>query len=292
MLTRILFVLGLALCGIVVLTGAWPGPVATLAPDAGSTFVPKTVPMDPDIVGLGIDAQALLEKALAKLSEDEAAWLNTKIWQTGICGETTFVAEGTLQRGPNQCSRLELDVRVHDMRSHTTIVCDGHSVAHVHKFPDDKAKAEVVKLPGLSEATLAKDRAVREEMLIARGCGSPVVLLRPIHDFMTGATLQTGVLGDVSVVEIKGNIDPTKLPVFAAMNVTTLRAHVYLDAKTLWPRRVEWWGNDKGPHVRQLSVVEFRDPVVGVPLSEGECDEMFSYRPDGNEHVSGHVTEQ
>ena len=112
------------------------------------------------------------------------------------------------------------------------------------------------------------------------------MLLRSIRQHLTNATLQTGQLTGIDVIEIKGAIDPAKLPMFAAKNLTALRSHVYLDAKTLWPCRVEWWGSHNGSALRQLTAVEYRDPIVGVALSQEECERVFSYHPEGNEQVS------
>lgn len=285
MLTRLLFVGGLVLCGIVVLTGAWPGSFASNPPSTETNFVPKTVLIDVAIVGSDVDADSLLKKALAKLENDDAVWMNTKIRQTMQDGQVSFVAEGTLQRGPNQCARLELDVTTRGVRSHVTTVCDGQTIAQVHKLPGAKPSAEVLKLPALTEAMPPPIRAAREDVLTDKSCGGPIAVLRSIEQHLRGATLQTGLLGETPVIQLNGDIDPAKLPIFAALNLKSLHAHVYLDAGTLWPRRIEWWGADKGPK-RQLMAIEFRDPIVGVPLSHEECEQMFSYRPDGDEHVT------
>src|SRR5713226_2704982 len=108
--TRTLFLFTLALGAAIFLTGARTSPPTpcVLNPDAG--FVAQTVPLEPDIVGSGIDATQLLGKALEKISGPRTAGMNTKIRQTMTDADANFVAHGFLQRGPNHCARLEMDL--------------------------------------------------------------------------------------------------------------------------------------------------------------------------------------
>jgi len=51
---------------------------------------------------------------------------------------------------------------------------------------------------------------------------------------------------------------------------------LYLDPKTLWPHRVEWWGPDPPrPGEVALMQMELRDPVVNRPLSAERCAQEF-----------------
>ncbi len=238
MLTRLLFLLGLVLCGTVALTGAWPASFVPVGRDAEAAFVPKSVPLDADIIGSGIDARQLLEKALGKLATAEAAWLNTKIRQTVYDGDSRFVVEGFLQRGPNQCARMEMEVATNGARSRLVIVSDGAVLAHVQKHPGVKSPAAVEPLP-------ENDQAAREAFLVAKSCGGPAALLRPIYEHLRIGKLQTGLLDDHAVIQLKADLDPAKIPAFSAKNLAALAVCVYLDAKTLWPMRIEWSGADK-----------------------------------------------
>jgi hypothetical protein len=55
------------------------------------------------------------------------------------------------------------------------------------------------------------------------------------------------------------------------------QCRLVLDARTLWPHRIEWWGPAPGVagDVR-LSVLEFRQPVLHQPLPE----KIFAFTPD------------
>ncbi len=286
MLTRMLFLIGLVLCGIVALTGAWPASFSPSAHDADSTFVPKPMPLDANIVGSGIDARQLLEKALEKLGKEESVWLNTKIRQTVHNADSRFVAEGFLQRGPNQCARMELEINTNGVRSRLVIVSDGEMLAQVRKIHGAKSIAEVERLPAIPAASQAEAHAARETYLDGKSCGGPAALLRSIHQALRAGTLQTGLLRDQPVIHLRGDLDPDQVRAFAAMKLTGFSTSVYLDAKTLWPMRIEWWGAEHGKAPRRLTQIEFRDPIVGVPLTDEQCASMFSYAPDGNEQVT------
>jgi hypothetical protein len=58
------------------------------------------------------------------------------------------------------------------------------------------------------------------------------------------------------------------------------QCHLYLDAQTLWPGRVEWWG-PAAPGGGEVLVaqVEFRNPVVNRPLTAEVCARLFAFEP-------------
>jgi hypothetical protein len=286
MLTRMLFMIGLILCGIVALTGAWPARFSPLARNADSAFLPKIVPLDADIVGSGIDARQLLEKALQKLDAEEAAWLNTKIRQTVHNADSCFVAEGFLQRGPRQCARLELEIVSSGARSRFVVVSDGEILAQVQKTQASRSVAEVVRLPAIESEAAEKSQAVRAAFLDGKNCGGPAALLRPIHQHLKAGTLQTGLLHEHPVIHVKGDLDLGKFPAFADTNLTVFSVSVFLDARTLWPVCIEWWGANGTKAARPLAQIEFREPIIGVPITDDECASMFSYSPNGSEHVT------
>lgn len=286
MLTRMLFLVGLVLCGIVALTGAWPASLSPIARDADSAFVPKAVPLDAEIIGSGIDARQLLTKALAKLGDVKAAWLHTKIRQTVCNADTSIVAEGFLQRGPNQCVRMEMEVVRDGVHSRLVMVSDGEILAQVQKLPGGKPIAVVERLPAVTPEASEKSQAAREAFLDGKSCGGPAALLRPILQHLQAGKLQTGLYHDRPVIQLNADLDPSKILAYSAMKLAALSACVYLDAKTLWPVRIEWWGADNARTARPLANSEFHDPIIGLPLADEASAHMFSYRPDGTEQVS------
>ena len=147
MLTRMLLLTTLVTGSIVFLTGAWTGPASPNARNAESRFVPQSVPLDADIIGSGVDAEQLLEKAIEKLAPPRTEWLKTKIRQTMNDGKSNFVAEGFLQRGPNHSPRLELNITTGGKTGRLLVVSDGDVVAQVRQIPGAEPVVVVEKLP-------------------------------------------------------------------------------------------------------------------------------------------------
>jgi hypothetical protein len=282
MLSRLLFLLSLMLGSTVFLTGAWTGSFATSARSPKLLFVPGAVPLDADLIGSGLDARQLLQKALEKLAGQDAAWMKTKIRQTMADADSNFVAEGFLQRGPNHCAHLEMDVVRAGKRGRLLVVSDGEIVARVRKMPDALPVVVVERLPALAEDSQEKDAGVKEEFLARQCCGGPAPLLAPIHKHLRNARLRTGLLQDTPVIQIQGELSPDSAPVCIGAKNLPSRAHVYLDAQTLWPIRLEWWGVDRTNSPQVVLRVEFLEPSINRELSVAECMRMFSYRPDGD----------
>ncbi len=64
---------------------------------------------------------------------------------------------------------------------------------------------------------------------------------------------------------------PTSLP---------RQCHLYLDAHTYWPQRVEWWGPTVAKGGDRLQVqMEFRNPVFNRPLTADVCAQLFAFQP-------------
>jgi hypothetical protein len=58
------------------------------------------------------------------------------------------------------------------------------------------------------------------------------------------------------------------------------QCHLYLDAKSFCPRRVEWWGPTVTDGVdRLLAQMEFRQLVFNRPLPDAECARRFAFQP-------------
>lgn len=288
MLTRTLFFFALLGGGTVFLTGAWFGSFAPSAQNPESFFTPQNVPLDADIVGSGVDANQLLEKAMEKLAPARTGWLKTKIRQTMNDADSRFVAAGFLQRGPNHCARLEMDVITGQAHGRLVIVSDGELLAQVRKLPGREPAVVLEDLPAATEKTPALDPAAQEEYLVGKGCGGPRALLRQFRQHLRNGKLQTGLLHDKPVIRIKGDIDPATVPAFAPNKKRlTLIACTYLDATTLWPHRFEWREQSKVAAARPILQIDLHDFEIGRELSFAECTHVFSYQPGGNERVTG-----
>jgi hypothetical protein len=276
MLNKALIVLSVLLVGAFVFGITRPDLFAPAPKPAETDFRAQTVELDPDVRAAAINPKRLLEQALERLAPERTIWLKTKIRQTMIDVKTSFTAEGTLQRGPGNAARLEMDIVTNGTSSRLLLVSDGKVLAEVKTFPNR---------PPIEQFTALQIEGQKPPIpvdLNTHGCGGPVALLDQLRQRLHDAKLQTGLLHGVAVVQIKGDFNAEKLVAFANTSIPARSACVYLDAKTLWPIQFEWWGTEKDQSLRRLLQIEFPDPELNHELAAAECERLFSYRPQGN----------
>jgi hypothetical protein len=246
MLIRTALLFALLAVSTTILTGAWFGTAPPPPPSVPFGFSPQDVKLDKSLAGM--DAQTVLDLAIKRLDAD---WLRAKLRQSS----NQFVAEGFVQCGPNQCMRLEMEVQCKSSRGKWTLVSDGVVLAKVRNMPDAPDSIHVETLPSSPAERLA--------VLANQGGGGPLALLRSARSQLKDASLQTGILGQHAVIQIRGNAKSEPMS-------------IYLDARTLLPIRVE---------TSNLQI-EFAEFELGRELPAAECARVFSYHPTGNEQVT------
>ena len=269
-----------------VLTGAWlllAGHLDRLksaAPEtAAPTFVAQPLPADFRSAAEGVSAAELLAAATDRLAPEKQQWLRAGLWQRMVHPELTFEAEGTLQRGPRACARLDLRVRTGRKTGRRLVVSDGHVLACVQ---DGAAGKPDVKSYLLKSPEMNPEQRLRDE-----GAAGPHALLSELRGKLQELTLQPGVLAGRRVVRVKGTLpEATESPASASF------CYLYLDAGTLWPCRAEWWSAPAGRPVRLTLEIEFRDPELGRELSRDACVAAFSYDPVPPAPRGGHAKPQ
>ncbi|MSU77589.1 MAG: hypothetical protein EXS16_05770 [Gemmataceae bacterium] len=267
MTSRVFCVIALALGGTVFLTGAWPGPLARPSENAASTFVAQTISLDPSIVGDSVNAGELVSKSLATLCPSKVRWLKTQIRQTMQTPQSSFVAEGTLHRGPQYCARLEMTIGAGTI----LVVSDGRVAARVREIPGCQPKTDVDPLPGID--------AGKRDSLAGLGCDGPVAMLRKIQPHLVNATLATGMLSDEPVIRVKVTLpDKAQTPDLLAIGAPRY-CQVYLHANTLWPIRIEWLTVEMNQSTQTSLRVEFLEPSINRELDHATCERLFSYQP-------------
>jgi hypothetical protein len=102
-------------------------------------------------------------------------------------------------------------------------------------------------------------------------------LLKHLREGLREATMQSGLWQDLPVVRICGKWTPRDdTPKELRPPVQPRACHLFLDARTLWPVRIEWWGAER-PHAPALLLqMEFRDLTVNEPFTADECARLFS----------------
>lgn len=255
--------------GALALPGAWPTPPADPAAPAAPAFVAQPIPLDRAVVGTETTGAQLLDRVLAALAPGRVTWLRTKVWQKMIDAGAEFTAEGTLVRGPGGCARLDVAIRVGDGAGGRTLrVSDGHALAEVLHHDGAEPKVTAHLLPA--------GAAERDVFLRDHGCGGPIALVKGLRQRLREMRLETGLLWSRPAIRVRGKLDAAQAP----GETPAESACVYLDAQTLWPHRLEWWGQGGKDGPRLVLQMEFRDPELNRAPSLQECVRLFSYRPE------------
>jgi hypothetical protein len=257
---------------IVLLTGAWRGPAQQTAPLAAPSFLVQDVALNHDLIGPEATGVDLLARAIAQLAPARLTWLRTQVWQKMHDARTEFEAEGTLDLAPGQCVRLDLALRSSGGTGRLLIVSDGHALAQVLHL-NGAAPEPITELlpegPG--------DTPERLQFLETKGCGGPLPLLVGLRRHLQNIRLQTGVLAGHPAIQLKGELGAEVIAAALQTSTPARYAYLYLDARTLWPHRVEWWGTEPRPESSPIVALEFRTPELNQPRDLPECARLFSY---------------
>jgi len=254
-------------CLAILATGALPPQVPASSPTASDARQFQPLPFDQHENSTGLDAATLLNRSLAALTD--VRWLNVAIWQRLHDDDVGFESEARLQLGPEQCARLESEVRVGTARCRTLVVSDGHAAAEVQRVGDGKERVRGSYLPERTKS------AARERWLRDRGCSGPVPLLAELRAGVSNWRVDAGVRNGRSMMRLQGELDQSRLPAAAAQTSTARWCTLYLDAETLWPARIEW-RTSAAPGSLYLEM-EFREPTLNQALSPEECGRAFTY---------------
>jgi hypothetical protein len=263
---------------VLLVTGALDrpaAPAARLAPVAAA----------PDPAGT-----ALLERAVAELQPERVPWVEAAIWQKVVRKDFAYQAEGRYLAAPGR--RLRVDVRVRVGRTH----------GELHMIGDGRTHWETVQLEGgppavsrVEPARVLRDlpdahaAEVRAEYFPELSHSGPAGLLEEVRRHMTvvGAEQISWDMRRAVRLTLQWNArtaDSLAVPDRPWPAYLPRRCVLTLDAETLWPYRLEWWGPGRDAE-RELALVqmEFRDPVLNQPLTRARCAREFTFRPGGAE---------
>jgi hypothetical protein len=277
------FLFTLLACPTLLLTGAVVQPAAPSAP--------LDYPAPP---AGAADAATLrvLDQAVALLAPERVAWLAMTVWQRVDCDDDlSYEAEGRYLAAPEQRRSLRVQVSVGRTRGHVQAVSDGRRLWQTSRIGDGPPTVTVVDLPAGS-STLAT-AAAGQAFLQGRGLAGAWGLLSAIRQQLRQPRGEKVRWCGREVVRITGEW-PTdgarlaSLPEDVPLTLVPRRCRVYLDSRTLWPCRVEWWGQeaDSGADVL-LSQIEFRAPVINRPLSPEACVREFTVTPAPGQTTTG-----
>jgi hypothetical protein len=253
---------------VLVLTGAFkakPHQLRPLVEPAGTT---------------ASDAEALdiLDRAAAALAPDRVRWLEAKIWQQAVCEDFSYQACGRLLTAPGDRSRYDLNVKVGGTVGELRLVCDGQTLTHTVRLGDDKPTLLRWDLTGAREAGRAAEEKAEARLKLVGELGFTGLapLLRGLRQRGQGARHAELTWNGTEVIVI-GLALPEEPPSMQRPRFQVRQCCLFLDAQTLWPHRVEWWGNDRPGHPDQLVMqTEYRSPILNQPLPAGRCAAEFA----------------
>ncbi len=245
---------------MLVLTGAFKGKPP----------VPRPLVEPADTASSDAEALEILDRALAAWAAERVQWLEAKIWQQALCEDFSYQASGRLVTGPGDRSRFDLNVKVGGTLGELRLVCDGRTLSQSIRLGDDKATVQRWDLAGGKEVGRAKESQTEARLRLLReqGFTGLAPMLRLLRERGRGMRhAQVSWKGQEVFVIGVALREEQKAPTAVQPRYQIRQCCLYLDAQTLWPHRIEWWGSDKPDRPDQLVMqTEYRGPVINQPL--------------------------
>ncbi len=218
-----------------------------------------------------------LDQAVRALDMDRLGWLKADLWQQATLPTLTYLAEGTYLGGADHRLRLDLQVHVGAMTSRMQVVSDGQTLWQIEQVGGGERTVAKVELNRVLEVLQKPETsaAQRAEFYGHQFFGGPVPLLQGLRDHVTFIRQDSVVWNGKPVRLLTGMREkrssdkdwPAHLP---------RQCRLFLDARTLWPHRLEWWGPGLEPAGDTLLLqVEFRNPATLQSVPEA----TFAYQP-------------
>ena len=287
----------LALAGgscLVILSATLTRTAASLAPTAAgaspTSYEPSAVDPAP-APEADAAARRCLDQALDALQSEHINWLEMAIWQKVQLPGYSYEADGTYRLAPGQRFRLEMHTHSGVGEGTLLMVSDGHDLWQAER-PGQGAWESVSRL-NLAEvfAVMNGPHAgqLREEFLQRPHFQGMTPLLRALRNRLVwarGEVIRTSGSERIHLIGVWSRNDAAKHAAPDEQWPTGLprQCHLYLDAHTFWPQRVEWWGPNAARGTdRLLMQMEFRNPVFNRPLSDDVCARVFAFQPGQSE---------
>lgn len=258
------------------LTGALgrpqPGPVPAPITDLGP--LPS-----------GKDARQLLDQAIATYLPQTVPWQRAQIWQRVVTDGGSHEVRGRYLTGPDYRLRLDLEVQVGKARADIQMIGDGQRLWLCQHSTGKEVVVTQTELPpppkDIPNSAAYQAERVRELHEGSFGVSTLLTLLRDggqgwqgkLGRWQGGEVLHLSAGWTSTPVKQEGWAEGLRPPPQAR------RVCVFLDAQTLWPQRIEWWGETADGTTLPMVEMEFRTPVLNQPLTAEECRREFTCVP-------------
>jgi hypothetical protein len=230
------------------------------------------------------DAIHCLDEAIERLGTGKIEWLSCGIRQQVNLPGLGYTSEGRYLLAPGHRFRLEVRTRTGGTTGALVIVSDGVNLWQASRVGTEPWQ-KVTHL-GIQEVLASLDAGgnaaqVRAEFLEGPALSGIGPLLRTLrgrliwaHRTATNDRIELIGVWPADALREKAPADrpwPAGLP---------RQCRIVLDAGTVWPQRIEWWGpaEQRGPDTL-LALTEYRDPVVNRPLADNVCSQAFTFTP-------------
>ncbi len=233
-------------------------------------------------------ATRTIEQALALFHPARVAWLEMTFWTRVTTDGLNYEATGHFLSGPNQRFRVKLETQVGGTRGQLYCLGDGKTLWKATRL----AEGPWTAMSRLDLATVMANvgpgihpHRVRDEFMECPSCGWIHGMLEGLRTRVRWVRQETVHRNGRDLVEMTGtwNVEALRgMNVGAGAWPDDLPRHcrVDLDAGTLWPCRIEWWGPKAGQSDEVLlAQMEYREPKINVaPLAE-RCVREFGFDP-------------
>ncbi|HZU38509.1 MAG TPA: hypothetical protein VFA18_21470 [Gemmataceae bacterium] len=255
---------------------------AAVAPVPEPCAVPPAPAPRPDVA-----AERCLDQSIEMFRAERVRWLEMAIWQKGQLPGFVYEADGSYHLAPGQRFRLEMHTHPSEGESTMLSVSDGRELWRAER--SGQGAWENVTRVNLSEVFALLNgpagRQLREEFLQRPHFQGMTPLLRNLRSRLVWARGELLRQSSGERIHLVGVWSKEEALKHVAPNQSWLIAlprqcHLYLDAHSYWPERVEWWGpTTTGGPDRLLVQMEFRNPVFNRPLPPQTCNRLFSFHP-------------
>ena len=268
----LLFPLALGLILLVSGASAWqtmqPAAIPAPAPPAPAP------PTEPDSV-----ASEILERALGAIDPSRVRWLEMKLWQQVEVQGLAYEATGRYLIAPDHRFRLEVSMRQGAATGELLSVSDGHTLWQTKRVGDgawllSKKLCLTSILETLSQPEVKPE--VRREFIQSQSMAGVAPLLQDLRQRLTWTRWERVRRQDREFIKLTGVGTLHEAAQFPWPEGAPRQCRLYLDAQSLWPHRIEWWGPD-APRVGDVPLfqTEYREPVLNQPLSEEQARREF-----------------
>jgi hypothetical protein len=232
-------------------------------------------------------AERCLDQAIELFRTDRICWLEMAIWQKAQLPGFVYEADGSYHLAPGQRFRLEMHTHLTEGEGTMLAVSDGRELWRAER--SGQGAWQNVTHVNLSEVFAVMNgpagQQLREEFLQRPHFQGMTPLLRNLRSRLVWARAELLRLSSGERIHLTGVWSKEEARKRVAPNQPWLAAlprqcHLYLDARSYWPQRVEWWGptTADGPD-RLLVQMEFRNPVFNHPLPPQTCARLFVFHP-------------